>query len=159
MKKSLIIGSVAAVLAGFSALAQEKTPVPVATPVSSAPASSYSPASYSPNDIKILGTISSGQTSSVIQSSPKYHALVFEGNGHDQVDITVTGANHKAYIALADATLTPIVSGMGRLDTTLPYHGPDTEAFYILIKGATNQRLSVHLKKIPAGPQAPDATK
>jgi hypothetical protein len=90
---------------------------------------------------------------------PKYRAFVFEGNGHDRVEITVTGTNRKAYVALADSGLTPIASGLGRLAATLPYHGPDTEAFYILVKNLGSQpaRLSVHLKKTAAVPVS-DAT-
>jgi hypothetical protein len=126
-------------------------------------AQSAQPASFSPNEIKAVGTIDNGQTATVIESprnsqyrasasGSKYQALVFEGNGHDQVDITVAGGAHRAYVALADSTLTPIASGMGHLVTSLPYHGPDREAFYILIKGSPNQRFSVHLTQTPATP-------
>jgi hypothetical protein len=113
------------------------------------------PVSYSPDQMKTVGTINNGQTATVLESprSSQYKALVFEGNGRDQVDITVTGAgSHQAYVALADSTLTPIASSMGHLVTSLPYHGPDTEAFYILIKGSPNQKLSVHLKQTRATP-------
>ena len=106
---------------------------------------------YSPNQIKVMGTLNSGETGRVADTATMsgYHAFVFEGNGHDRVQITVTQG--KAYVALADSTLMPIAGGMGGLNTTLPYHGPDTEAFYILVKGSPNQRLAVHLNKIPAG--------
>ena len=65
--------------------------------------------------MKIIGTLDSGQTSKLVEYSntPKYRAFVFEGNGQDQVEVTVTGANRKAVIALADSTLTPIASGVG----------------------------------------------
>jgi hypothetical protein len=89
-------------------------------------------------------------------STPKYGAFVFEGNGRDQVEVTVLG-NRKAFIALADSTLTPIASGIGRLSASLPNHGPDTEVFYILVKGSP--RFTVHLKKTPAAPAPPDATR
>ena len=118
-------------------------------------------ASYSPNDDQVIGTINSGQTSPrEYAHTSKYQALVFEGNGHDRVEVTVTGA--KAYVALADSTLTPIAGGVGRLNVALPYHGPDTEAFYILVKSLTSQpaRLSVHLQKSPANaPRPSDATR
>jgi hypothetical protein len=120
-------------------------------------------AAYSPNDIKIVGTIDSGQTSRPVEysSTPKYHAYVFEGNGHDQVEVSVSGTTRKAYVALADSTLTPIASGLGRLVVTLPYHGPDTEAFYILVKNLNGQptRLAVHLKKVSASIPPADATR
>lgn len=121
------------------------------------------PECYSPKDIKVLGTLNSGQTSpSVAYLRPgQYRAFVFEGNGHDQVDITVSGAYGKAFVALADATLTPIASGIGHLSATLPYHGPDVEAFYILLKPTSNRpaRFAVHLKKFPPTPQAVSATR
>ncbi len=104
---------------------------------------------YSPSDMKVLGTLTSGQTSALVEYSQPgpYRAFVFEGNGHDRVDITVTGAQGRAYIALADDTLTPVASGIGHLDVVLPYHGPDTEAFYVLVKPTTPgpARFAVHL--------------
>ena len=119
--------------------------------------------SYCTNDMKILGTLTSGETSMPAEysSTPKYRAYVFEGNGHDQVEITVTGASRKAYIALADSTLTPIASGLGRLSVSLPYHGPDTEAFYILVKNLARQpaRLEVHLQTTPGLAKPSDATR
>ena len=153
MKNFLLFAS-AALVAGTVAYGQQTTSVqPIVY--------TAQPASFSPNEIKAVGTIDNGQTATIMEiprssqfrasaSGPKYQALVFEGNGHDQVDITVAGGAHSAYIALADSTLTPIASSMGHLVTTLPYHGPDTEAFYILIKGSSNQRLTVHLKTTPA---------
>lgn len=118
---------------------------------------------YSPNEIKVVGTLDSGQTSPLVEYSRpgQYRAFVFEGNGHDQVEITVTGADGRAFVALADATLTPIASGIGHLSATLPYHGPDVEAFYILLKPTSNRpaRFNVHLKKIPATGQQVNSTR
>jgi hypothetical protein len=119
-------------------------------------------ASYAASDIKIVGTLNSGQTSPMVEyvRPGQYRAFVFEGNGHDSVDITVTGADGKAFVALADSTLTPIASGIGHLSASLPYHGPDVEAFYILLKptSARPARFTVHLKKVPAGPQTTEAS-
>ncbi len=139
--------------------AQEKTANAAVKEVNFVPRS-RSTQPFSPDQIKTMGTLDSGQTVTLVATaaSPEYRAFVFEGKGHDQVVITVTGASRQAYVALADSTLTPIASGMGRLATSLPYHGPDTEAFYILIKGSLNQRLAVHLMKISASPVA-DATR
>jgi len=143
----------------MTAAGQETSAEPALVPVSY-PAQQLS---YSPDDIKIVGTLESGQTSKPVEYSgtPKYRAFVFEGNGHDQIEVTVLGGNRKAYIALADSTLTPIASGLGRLSTTLPYHGPDTEAFYILFRGSAKPpaRLTVHLKKTPAVAAPPDFTR
>ena len=115
--------------------------------------------SYSAANIQVRGTLDSGQTSRlVVYSHPgRYQAFVFEGNGHDSVQISVTGANGKAYVALADSTLTPVASGIGHLEVSLPYHGPDTEAFYILVKPTTPgaARFAVHLTKTSAVQAAP----
>jgi hypothetical protein len=152
LKNLLLFASVAAVLGGMTAAGQEKSADPPLASVSY-PARQLS---YSTNDIKILGTLNSGQTSKLLEysSTPKYRAFVFEGNGHDQIEVTVLGGNQKAFVALADSTLTPIASGIGSLSVALPYHGPDTEAFYILFRGSPAARLTVHLKKIPATPDA-----
>src|ERR1700677_4304928 len=109
LKNLLLFASVVAVLGGMTAAGQEKSADPPLAPVSYPAQQS----SYSPNDIKILGTLDSGQTSKLVQysSTPKYRAFVFEGNGHDQIQVTVLGGNRKAYIALSDSTLTPIASG------------------------------------------------
>ncbi len=149
-------------VAGTFAAGQEKTADPILTPgltpvsfPATAPRTTYAPA-----DVKILGTIDSGHTSRPVEysSKPRYRAFVFEGNGHDQVEVAVTGLNGRSFVALTDSSLNLIASGMGHLTTTLPYRGPDTEAFYIVFKGTTNQpgRLAVHLKKVPA---AADATR
>ena len=118
---------------------------------------------YSSNEMKVLGVLDNGQSSKPEEysSAPKYRAFVFEGNGRDRVEVTVTGANQKAYIALADSSLIPIASGLGRLVVSLPYHGPDTESFYILVKNLAKQpaRLTVHLEKTAGPGHAPDATR
>ena len=142
----------------MTAFGQEKSAVGAIVPANFVAQS----ASYSANDIKVVGTINSGQTSKPEEylHTSKYQAFVFEGNGHDRVEVTVTGA--KAYVALADSTLTPIAGGVGRVSVALPYHGPDTEAFYILVKSLSSQpaRLSVHLQQSPAHHVQPvDATR
>jgi hypothetical protein len=121
-------------------------------------------ASFSPDDIKIVGTIDNGSTSKPVQYSatPKYRALVFEASGNDRVQVTVTGTGARSFVAVADSTLKPIASGTGQLSVTLPYRGPDLEAYYIVFKTSGNQpaRLAVHLTKRPgsAGPSA-DSTR
>jgi hypothetical protein len=152
LKNLLLFASVAAALGGMTAAGQEKSAEPPLAPVSYPAQQS----SYSATDIKIVGTLDSGQTSKLVEysSTPMYRAFVFEGNGHDQIEVTVLGGNGKAFIALADSTLTPIASGLGRLSVALPYHGPDTEAFYILFRGSPAARLTVHLKKTPASADA-----
>lgn len=118
---------------------------------------------YSPNEIKVVGTLDSGQTSPLVEylRPGQYRAFVFEANGHDRVDITVTGADGRAFVALADATLTPIASGIGHLSATLPYHGPDVEAFYILLKPTSSRpaRFTVRLNKFPSAHTPVNATR
>jgi hypothetical protein len=159
MKNFLLYGSfITMLVAGMTASGQEKSAAGAVVPASFL----AQQGSYSPNEIQVVGTIDSGQTSNPEEyaHTSKYQAFVFEGNGHDRVEVTVTGA--KAYVALADSTLTPIAGGVGRVYVALPYHGPDTEAFYILVKSLSSQpaRLSVHLQKSPANPVHPaDATR
>lgn len=140
MKKTLLLG----LLTGVLAFAQGKS------------------AAYLPNDIKILGTLDNGQTSEPVaySTTPRYRAFVFEANGRDVVEVTVTGGNRYAFVALADSSLRPIATGRGLLRATLPYRGPDTEAYYILFKDSTNQpaRLAVHLNKSHAAVQPTGAT-
>jgi hypothetical protein len=147
LKHLLLFSSVVIVIGALAASGQEKTTAPANETVS-----------FSPSDVKVLGTISSGQTSKLVEYSnaQEYRALVFEGHGNDRIEVTVIGANGGALLALADSTLTPIASGNGRLSATLPYHGDDVEAFYILIKGGARQGVAVHLKSTAAAlpPQA-----
>jgi hypothetical protein len=158
LKNLFLYVSVAALFGGVFAYGQEKSAstaiVPVSFPVQQM--------AFSPADMKVLGTLDDGETSKPAEysSTPKYRAFVFEGYGHEQIDITVTGANRKAYVALADSTLIPVASGIGHLSVTLPYHGPDKEAFYILVKNLSNQpaRLAVHLQKTRSA-QPADATR
>jgi hypothetical protein len=176
MKNQLLYISMALILGRLSVLAQENAAQEKNADSAVTPASySTPPSSYSPSDIKVVGTLNSGQTSKPVVSSSalEYRALVFEGNGRDQVEVTLIGANHSGdnhagVIALADSTLTQIASGTERLVATLPYHGPDTEAFYILFKSGSSQPapVSVRLKKTPRAPvgengsvQTPDATR
>src|SRR3984885_9921555 len=153
LKDLLFLTSAAVLLGGMVVTAQEKSADPTITAVSF-PAQQLA---FSPNDMKVLGTLDNGETSKPAQysSTPKYRAFVFEGNGHDRVEVTVTGANQKAYVALADSSLTPIASGLGSLAVALPYHGPDTEAFYILVKNLNSKpaQLTVHLKKTAGAAQ------
>ena len=88
LKKLILITTVAGFLGSIGAAAQEKSADPGVTAepnavTVSAPAQQ---ASYSPNDIKILGTLNSGQTSKpvVYSRAPRYRAFVFEGNGRDR---------------------------------------------------------------------------
>jgi hypothetical protein len=154
LKNAFLFASVAALLPMVLAYGQETRGGAAVVPVSFPAQQS----AYSPDEIKVLGVLDIGESSKPTEffSTPKYQAFVFQGNGHDQVEITVTGSDRKAYIALADSGLVPIASGLGRLAVALPYHGPDTEAFYILVKNLGKQpaHWAVHLKKTAAPAQA-----
>lgn len=156
MKNFLLYGAMAMLLGGMAASGQEKSSNGTIVPASFV----VQQTSYSPSDIRVIGTINNGETSKAeYLRTTKYQAFVFEGNGHDRVAVTVTGG--KAYVALADDTLTPIAGGVGLVDVSLPYHGPDTEAFYILVKSLTSQpaRLSVHLQKSSTTTHPADSTR
>lgn len=160
LKNSLLLFmSLAVTLGGVVAAGQEKSADPHAATVSFSAQSR----AYSANEIKVLGVLDDGQSGKLTEfsSTPKYRAFVFEGYGRDQVEVTVTGTNQKAYVALADSSLNPIASGLGRLAVALPYHGPDREAFYILVKSLSTQpaHLTVHLRRMAGSPQPPDATR
>jgi hypothetical protein len=159
MKNILLYASVATLLGGMVAAGQENPSSTLLEAVNFP----VQLTAYSPDSIRTVGTLNSGQTSKSVEYSrtPEYRALVFEGHGYDQVEITVVGTDKNAFVALADSTLAPIAHSSGKLVATLPYHGPDVEAFYILFKAKTSQptRLAVHLKQIPAAAQPADATR
>jgi len=119
--------------------------------------------SYSPANVKIVGVLRYGQTSEPVEYSetPEYRAFVFSGHGNDRVEVTVTGADQDAFIAVADPSLNMIASGTGRLSVALPDRGPDDEAFYVVFKDRMNRpaRLSLQIKKT-GGTEAPaDSTR
>ena len=93
MKNALLFASVAALLAAMVAFGQEKS----ADRASCLLVFRRNIMHTLPNDIKVLGMLDNGQTSKPAEyfSTPKYRAFVFEGNGHDQVEITVTRSKSK----------------------------------------------------------------
>jgi hypothetical protein len=161
VKTKMLIMPIAAALAVTIAAGQENSSTPsVSNSDIKAVSFEAQPVAYSPNRIKVMGTLASGQTSRLVEcSGAQYRAFVFEGNGNDQVEITVTGSRN-AFVALADPTLKQIARGTGKLTATLPYRGPDSEAFYILFGSSSSQpaRVTVHLRKT-AAQQSVDATR
>lgn len=155
MKKLMLNVALGALMTTGLASAQDQT-------AGTIPASlSTQQQSYSANNIKVLGEIMRGQTSPLINYTRpgEYRAYIFEGTGHDLVDITLAGPNRNAVIALADQTLAPIAKGVGHVSAELPYHGPDAEAFYILVKSDQPGRFFIHFKQIPATAEPADATR
>jgi hypothetical protein len=119
--------------------------------------------SYASADMKILGVLNYGQTSQPVDYSetPEYRAFVFSGHGNDRVEVTVTGGDHNAFIAVADPSLQMISSGTGKLSVTLPDRGPDEEGYYVVFKDRMNHpaRLSLQIKKIGGGETGADSTR
>jgi hypothetical protein len=119
--------------------------------------------SYAPSDVKILGVLNYGQKSAPVEYSdtPRYRAFVFEGQGNDRIEVTVSGAGQNAFIAVADPSLNVIATGTGHLSLSLPDHGPDTETFYVVFKDPMNRpvRMSVQVNKTGGAAVAPDATR
>jgi hypothetical protein len=126
-------------------------------------AASPQPVSYAPNDVKVVGVLSYGQRSAPVQyaDTKQYRAFVFEGQGHDRIEVTVTGAGQNAFIAVADPSLNVIATGTGHLSVSLPDRGPDTETFYVLFKDPMNRaaRMFVQVNKAGGAAVSSDATR
>jgi len=116
--------------------------------------------SYSPGDVKIVGVLDYGHTSPLVEQTAavRYSAFVFNGNGNDQVEVTVTG-DRTAFIAVADPSLNLVARGIGHLTVSLPNRGPDAEAFYVVFKGQPGRPARVILRKTGGAPPAADATR
>jgi hypothetical protein len=119
--------------------------------------------SYAPDDVKIVGVLSYGQKSGPVaySGSPQYRAFVFDGQGNDRIEVTVTGAGQDVFVAIADPGLNMIASGTGHLSVSLPDQGPATEAFYVVFKDPMNRptRMSVQLKKTGGAAVSSEATR
>jgi hypothetical protein len=109
--------------------------------------------SFQPADVKVMGDLQYGQTSSAVEcsSASPYYAFVFNGKGGERVDIVVRSQDRQAFVALADPTLNQITSGTTHVTFTLPDHGPDAEAYYIVFRDSESKdaRFTVELKKLP----------
>lgn len=117
------------------------------------------PVSYSPTEVKVLGDLDYGRTSpSVIYSNrPQYRAFVFSGFGNETFDITVNGTGGRAFVALADSSLTEIASGTTHLTVSLPYRGPDMEVWYVVFRDTAKNpgRFTVRVNKLATTAKAP----
>jgi hypothetical protein len=111
---------------------------------------------FQPSDVKVLGALKYGQTSQPITYSgePQYAAFVFNGHGDDQIEVTVKSPDRKALVAIADGSLNQLASDTTHLVFSLPNHGPDPEAFYIVFRDSENKqaRFTVELKKVAGAP-------
>lgn len=108
--------------------------------------------SFSPDDVKIAGDLKYGDTSAPVEYSatPKYYALVFNGNSGDRIEVSVTAEGHRAEVAIADPTLKQLASGTTNVTTVLPDRGPDLDTYYIVFRDSEAKPASfvVQLKKL-----------
>jgi hypothetical protein len=106
-----------------------------------------------PADVKVFGALDYGDTSDAIEytGTPRFGAFIFNGTGKDEIEITVHSANGKAFVAIADGSLKQLASGTTNLSFTLPDHGSDPEAYYILFREPEGRpaRFTVSVKKLP----------
>jgi len=108
--------------------------------------------SFSPADVKIAGDLKYGDTSAPVEYSttPKYYALVFNGNSGDRIEVSVTAEGHRAEVAIADPTLKQLATGTTNVTTVLPDRGPDMDTYYIVFRDAEAKPANfvVQLKKL-----------
>lgn len=105
-----------------------------------------------PADVKVFGALDYGETSVEVEytGTPRYGAFIFNGASKDRVEITVKSDDGQAFVAVADGTLKDLASGTAKLAFTLPNHGADPEAYYILFRAVDGKpaRFVVMLKKV-----------
>ncbi len=80
---------------------------------------------------------------------------MFSAFGGEKVEVTVKGADRKAFVALADSSLNQLTSGATNLSLALPYRGPDIEVWYIVFRDLDNKpgRFTVQVKKVASAPR------
>jgi hypothetical protein len=104
------------------------------------------------DDVKVIGDLNYGQTSAPVECSgvPSYCAFVFNGQGDDRIEIDVSSAEGKAFVAIADGALAELITGTNRVVFSLPRRGPDRETYYIVFRDSESKprRFIVALKKL-----------
>jgi hypothetical protein len=107
---------------------------------------------YKVDDVKVVGALDYGQTSSPVECSgaPTYCAFVFNGQGDDRIEVNVSEGEGKAFVAIADGALAELTSGTNQVVFSLPRKGPDSETYYIVFRDRDNKpgRFTVELKKL-----------
>lgn len=97
---------------------------------------------FQANNVKVLGDLNYGQSSDSVQctaAGASYCAFVFNGLGDDRIKVTVNQSHGHAFVAIADGTLTSLISGSDQLVFTLPKSGPDPQAYYIVFRDRENK--------------------
>jgi hypothetical protein len=81
---------------------------------------------------------------------PSYRAFVFNGQGDDRVEIDVSSAEGKAFVAIADGALAELTRGRSRVVFSLPRRGLDAETYYVIFRDSESKPRSfmVALKKL-----------
>jgi hypothetical protein len=104
------------------------------------------------DDVMVVGDLEYGQTSAPVDCSgaPSYCAFVFNGQGSDRIEIDVSSAEGKAFVAIADGALAELTTGTNRVVFSLPRRGPDAETYYIVFRDSESKprRFTVALKKL-----------
>jgi hypothetical protein len=104
------------------------------------------------DDVKVVGDLKYGQTSAPVECSgvPAYCAFVFNGQGDDRIEIDVSSAQGKAFVAVADGALAELITGTNRVVFSLPKRGPDAETYYVIFRDSESKPRSfmVALKKL-----------
>jgi hypothetical protein len=107
---------------------------------------------FKADDVKVVGDLQYGQTSAPVDCSgvPSYCAFVFNGQGDDRIEIDVSSADGKAFVAIADGALAELTTGTNRVVFSLPRRGPDAETYYIVFRDSESKprRFTVALKKL-----------
>jgi hypothetical protein len=104
-------------------------------------------------EVAILGDIDYGKKSDALAcpvQSQKFCALLFNGASGDEVEVTVTGGEGKAFVAIADGALNELASGSGSATMKLPAVADGLATYYIVFQGAGEKagRFTVDLKKV-----------
>ncbi len=97
-------------------------------------------ATLDPGDVKVIGSLDYGQTSEPVEytGAPKYAAFVFNGNGGDQIEVTVKG-DRDAAVSIADGGLKEVATGTNHLSFKLPKTGPDLDTYYIVFRDSESK--------------------
>ena len=155
MKKIVVLAFVTGILAGaqeISSVQPVATQIAVRIPV----ANQGFQGSYVPANMKIVGSLNYGEISGPVlySATPRFRAFVFNGHGGDVLQITVKSADRKAVVAVADSTLNQVATGISPLKVTLPSHGPDLEAWYVIFREPNGRpaRFTVQVKKTGTDP-------
>jgi|ERR1700733_5937188 hypothetical protein len=104
------------------------------------------------DEVRVLGDLKYGETSAPAECSavPAYCAFVFNGQGDDRIQVDVSSAEGKAFVAIADGALAQLITGTNRVVFSLPRRGPDAEAYYVIFRDSESKPRSfmVALKKL-----------